>query len=127
MLGCRSCAQLEEVRDFPILSGFSDHARWDWFDAQLDLDPDRLDASGFGPAKAPGGKNCQVKWSLSQNEFRCALELLPSNYEVREKLADALIEMGKYGIIELRQGRFDRAATSFRGEGEASASKSARS
>jgi tetratricopeptide (TPR) repeat protein len=29
-------------------------------------------------------------------EFRRALELLPGNYEVREKLADALIEMGKY-------------------------------
>ena len=29
-------------------------------------------------------------------EFRRALELLPSNYEVREKLADALTEMGKY-------------------------------
>jgi tetratricopeptide (TPR) repeat protein len=29
-------------------------------------------------------------------EFRYALNLLPSNYEVREKLADALTEMGKY-------------------------------
>jgi tetratricopeptide (TPR) repeat protein len=29
-------------------------------------------------------------------EFRHALELLPSNYEVREKLADALVEMGKF-------------------------------
>jgi tetratricopeptide (TPR) repeat protein len=34
--------------------------------------------------------------AAAATEFRRALELLPNNYEVREKLADALIEMGKY-------------------------------
>jgi tetratricopeptide (TPR) repeat protein len=132
-------------------------------------------------AKAPQDRWLHFNYGLSLEagdpaaaavEFRRALALLPSNYEVREKLADALTEMGKYdeaiaqchellrqmpyhapayltmayaqaqlasfdesiasyeraielhpayaldaytniGIIELRQGRFDRAATSF--------------
>jgi tetratricopeptide (TPR) repeat protein len=34
--------------------------------------------------------------AAAATEFRYALELLPSNYEVREKLADALTVMGKY-------------------------------
>lgn len=43
--------------------------------------------------------------AAAASEFRRALELLPSNYEVREKLADALIDMGKYdeAIAECRE------------------------
>jgi len=38
-------------------------------------------------------------------EFRRALDLLPTNYEVREKLTDALIDMGKFdeAIAECRE------------------------
>jgi tetratricopeptide (TPR) repeat protein len=38
-------------------------------------------------------------------EFRRALDLLPTNYEVREKVADALIDMGRYeeAIAESRK------------------------
>jgi tetratricopeptide (TPR) repeat protein len=43
--------------------------------------------------------------AAAASEFRLALKLLPSNYEVREKLTDALIDQGKYdeAIAECRE------------------------